>query len=74
MDEGYLKSSNSPTGGLFIFDIFGWGLIRGGRLYEGGGAYKIILEIKKILLKYLIYCSRNFFINIYLIINRSMNF
>ena len=41
--------------------------------YARGGTYKIIVEIKKILLKDLVYFSRNFFINIYLIITKSMN-
>ena len=36
---------------------------RGG-LYEGGGAYRINVDIKKKLLKDLVYFSRNFFMGI----------
>ena len=35
---------------------------RGG-LYEGGGAYEIIVDIKKTLLKDFVYSSRNFFMS-----------
>ena len=56
---------------LFIFDIFGWGLIRGGGgLIQGGGAYtrrgayEIIADINKTLIKDLVYFSRNFFMSI----------
>ena len=52
----------SPSG-AYLFLIF---LDRG--LFEEGaytrGAYKIIVEIKKILIKCLVYFSRNLFMNI----------
>ena len=59
----YSKSLNQPPVGLFILYIFGWGLFEGG-LYEGVGAYKIIVDIKKTELKDTAYFSRNFFIKI----------
>ena len=62
----------SPPGGLFILDNFGRGLIRGGGLLREGG-YKIIVDIKKTLLKYLVYFSRSFFMSILLITTKSMN-
>ena len=39
------------------------GVIKRGGLYRGGG-YKIIVDIKKTLVKDLVYFSRNFFMNI----------
>ena len=45
--------------------------------YSGGytrGAIKIIVDIKKKLVKDLVYFSRNFFISIYSIIIKSMKF
>ena len=46
----------------------------GGGLYEGGGgAYKIIVDIKKTLLKDLVYFRRSFFMSLYLITTKSMN-
>ena len=40
-------------------------------LIQGGGAYKIIVEIMKTLLKDLVYFCRNFFMSIKLIITKS---
>ena len=60
----YRKSSNWPPGGLFIFDIFGWGLFRGGGAYTWMGAYKIIVDIEKTLLKDVVCFGRNFFMSI----------
>ena len=37
---------------------------KGGLSEGGGGGYKIIVDIKKILLKDLVYFSRNFFMRI----------
>ena len=54
-------------GYLFIFILLGGGYSSWGRI---PGAYKIAVEIKKILLKDLVYFSRNFFINIYFIITK----
>ena len=45
-----------------------------GSLYEGGGgAYEIIVDIKKTLLEAFVYFCRNFFMSIYLITTKSMN-
>ena len=48
------------------------GVTKRGGLYKGG--YKIIVDIKKTLVKNLVYFNRNFFMNIKLIITKSMNF
>ena len=53
----------SPLG-AYLFLMFLDGGLFGGGLYEGGGAYKIIVDIKKTLLKDLVYFSRNFFMSI----------
>ena len=46
---------------------------RGGGLYEAG-TYKIILDIKKKLLKDLVYFKKKFFMSIKFIVTKSMNF
>ena len=54
----------SPLGAFLFFIFLDGGLFEGGGgLFEGRG-YKIILDIKKTLLKYLVYFSRNFFMGI----------
>ena len=50
------------------------GLSEGGGAYTRGDAYKIIVDIKKTLLKDLVYFRRNFFMSIKLIVSQSMNF
>ena len=66
-DEGafqyltYRKSSN--LGAYFIFNTFGWGAIRGGLIRER--TYKIKVDIKKPLIKDLVYFSRIFLMNNY---------
>ena len=60
-------------GGLFEGVLFdeggahtrGGGSYEGGGLIRGGGAYKVTVDIKKTLLKDLVYFSRNFFMSIY---------
>ena len=57
----------SPLGAYLFFILFGGGLFEVGAYSRWGlirGAYKLAVEIKKILLKVLVYFCRNFFINI----------
>ena len=51
-------------GGLYVGGLYVGGVIRGGGLYVGGGAYRINVDIKKNLLKDLVYFSRNSFMSI----------
>ena len=49
----------SPLGAYLFFLFLDRGLFEGG--LNGGGAYRIIVDIKKQLLKDLVYFSRNYY-------------
>ena len=60
----------SPLGAYLFFIFLDGGLFEGvlfegGAHTRGGGAYKVIVDIKKTLFKDLVYFSRNFFMGIY---------
>ena len=70
--NGTVNLRISPLGAYLFLILLDGGLFLGGGLYEGG-AYKIIVDIKKTLLKDLVYFRRSFFMSLYLITTKSMN-